>query len=171
MIRITGPIEAGDTERLRAFLEQNDLIHCYEPGYCPFQNVLSLDSPGGNLAEGLRLAQFLRETQFNTLIEAGRACESSCSFAFLAGYSNYEGYYHPRRFIHETGRLGVHRPTLALPDRSFTPQEVEAFFVRFDFVDSEAVRQFVYALSNARDEAGPVLCRVLSPTGGTQVSG
>lgn len=51
VIRITGPITAGDTGQLRSFQAQNDLIHCYEPGYCPFRNVLLGNSAGGDPAK------------------------------------------------------------------------------------------------------------------------
>lgn len=145
VIRVTGEIRDGDTDRLRAFLTRNDLLHCYSPGYCPYQNVLSLDSAGGNLAEALKMAQFVRDHQFNTLLEPNATCASACSFIFLAGYTNYEGFYHSRRFAHETSRLGVHRPSLKLEDRAYSAPEVKAFFEIFDYVKSEAVRQFVSA--------------------------
>lgn len=103
-VTLSGPIEAGDTERLR------DLTSEY--GVLP---VLCLDSEGGLFSEGLRLAQYIRERQLVTVVEAGRQCLSACAIAFMGGTYGEMGV-QIQRYMHPTASVGFHAPSLNLPD-------------------------------------------------------
>lgn len=145
VVRLSGTIESGDAERLEHLFRDNDLLHCFAENYCPFANVLSLDSPGGNLSEALSIARFVRDHQLTILLEDGAQCESACAFIFFAGYTEYEGYFHSRRYAHVSARLGVHRPDLKLPEGMFAAEDVARVIDVTDAVKSEAVRQFLAA--------------------------
>jgi hypothetical protein len=102
---LTGPINTGDAERfVRTLLEplaERPLL----------VSEVILNSPGGNLAEALRLASLVRGLHLDTRIRAGGACSSACFFVFLAGdqhlpIEHNNGSARP-------GRIGLHRPYLA----------------------------------------------------------
>ena len=124
VIEISGVIEKGDTDKLQALVETSGFSECIAEGLCPYNNTISLNSPGGNLVEALKLGEFIAAQNFNTLIAKGAVCESACALAFLGGYTNYEGFFFPRRYVHETATLGIHRPYFRLPDRSYSSEEV-----------------------------------------------
>lgn len=124
VIEISGVIEKGDTEKLKALVEASGFSECITAGLCPYNNTISLNSPGGNLVEALKLGEFIAEQNFNTLLAEGAVCESACALVFLGGYTNYEGFFFPRRYVHETATLGIHRPYFRLPDRTFSSEEV-----------------------------------------------
>ncbi|MBY6163265.1 hypothetical protein KUV73_20455 [Mameliella alba] len=143
VIRLKGPLVEGDADRLAALIEDNGLMHCFEPGHCPYNNIISLDSPGGNLSEALKLAQYITDNQFHTLLEAEARCESACAFVFLAGYAVYDGVFVARRFAHETAVLGVHRPSLTLPKGSYTDAQINKAVELLDEAKSEVARRFI----------------------------
>lgn len=145
IVRLSGNIESGDAERLEQLFRDNGLLHCFAENYCPFSNVLSLDSPGGSLSEALSIARFVRDHQLTVLLEQEASCESACAFIFFAGYTEYEGYFHSRRYAHVSARLGVHRPYLPLPEGVFAASDVERIIDLTDAVKSDAVRQFLAA--------------------------
>ena len=124
VIEISGVIEKGDTDKLKAIVESSGFSRCITEGLCPYNNTISLNSPGGNLVEALKLGEYIAGQNFNTLIAKGAACESACALAFLGGYTDYEGFFFPRRYVHETATLGIHRPYFRLPDRSYSSEEV-----------------------------------------------
>ena len=124
-IKLSGQIEPGDAEKLKAFIEANGLMNCGAPGFCPYNTVIALDSPGGSLVEALQIAEYVRRNNFPTLLPAGARCESACSMIFLSGYTTYEGIFRPRRYAHDTARLGLHTPYLSLPPRDYSAEEVD----------------------------------------------
>lgn len=109
-----GPIDDTSLPNLIAALKKVD------GGYPGLRVVLN--SPGGNLAGGLKLGEYIRSKQFNT--EVGRTvpdasgwketapgkCASACSFAFLGGV----------RREAKGGEIGVHQfyRDIALKDPS-----------------------------------------------------
>ncbi len=125
VIRLSGQITDGDADKLKGFVAANNLMDCGAPGYCPYNTVLALDSPGGNLVEALEIADFVQAHNITTLLPAGARCESACSMIFLSGYTTYEGVFHPRRYAHDTARLGLHTPYLTLPPRDYSAAEVD----------------------------------------------
>lgn len=105
-IHAEGPIGHGDGERLQAVLETTPLALEEEP-------VLCLDSLGGNLAAGIRLAEVVYDAGWTTYIAAGAECLSACAYVFMAGqlqHAEQRAIY--RRILHPEGRLAFHRPVL-----------------------------------------------------------
>lgn len=102
VLTIDGIIEVGPTERFRAVAEENGETY-----------RVRLNSPGGNLIEGLRLGRFFREQEYETEVgrivagpgdlvreEAPGSCASACALAFLGG---------KRRDPDSAGFLGFHQ--------------------------------------------------------------
>ena len=91
LLSASGKIELGDEERLRAALR----------GLPPGTRLagLTLDSPGGDLEEGMRLAAAVHDERLQTVVEDGAKCASACFIVFAAG---------PRRFASTAAMIGVH---------------------------------------------------------------
>ena len=82
-IHYEGETLAGDVETLRGIYES--FVHCRIECSGPegaSTAVLTMNGPGGNYAEGLALADFLRENHIATVVERGMSCYSACAFAF-----------------------------------------------------------------------------------------
>ncbi len=95
-ILATGKVEAGDVDRLQAFLRRLTLK----------KNIaVYLASPGGNLYEGMRLGLFFHQNRLRTVVEGGYDCASACALAFLGGTDN-DG--KPWRSSSSDSRLGFH---------------------------------------------------------------
>lgn len=113
IITATGEIESGDADRFKSFWEEN--------AYDAFTIKVALDSPGGNLAEGIEIGRFLRDRTADTLIEkyparapmqsdwdysgvaqplGGGGCYSACALAFMGGVN---------REIPATSEIGFHQ--------------------------------------------------------------
>lgn len=98
--QVTGPIDLGFADRLRAHLDADS------EGY-----RVRLDSPGGNLVEGLAVGRLIRERGLHTEVGSLRtgdyglelapgACASACAIAFLGGAA---------RSLSDPAALGFHR--------------------------------------------------------------
>jgi len=61
---------------------------------------IHLDSPGGNLAEGVEIGKYIRQHGFRTVIPAMSKCMSACFFVFIGG---------AERKVEAYGKLGVHQ--------------------------------------------------------------
>lgn len=119
-IHYSGPVLEGDAQSLADLLDQ--ATDCDAPalpadgGSCA---VVTLNSPGGNYIEGLKLARLLRERAVTTVVEAGLSCYSACAFAFLggSGYSSQDGVgAYGDRIVEPGGVLGFHAPYFAPDD-------------------------------------------------------
>lgn len=62
--------------------------------------VVVLDSPGGSLAESLRIGRMLRDEKAATFVPSWGTCTSACFYIFAGGES---------RFVGEGARIGVHQ--------------------------------------------------------------
>jgi hypothetical protein len=124
VISIEGPIERGDLDKLKKLVESSGFSECLTGNYCPFNNTISLNSPGGSLAAALELGEYIASQNFITLIDQGNVCESACALAFLGGYTDYEGFFFARRFLHEDGKLGIHQPFFQLPEQNYSSNDV-----------------------------------------------
>jgi hypothetical protein len=58
-----------------------------------------LNSPGGNVAEGFRLARIVRDAKMAAIVSDGAVCASACFIVFAAGSEKFAGY---------AARVGVH---------------------------------------------------------------
>ena len=118
LIYIQGQIEQGDAERVRQIL--SGIPHGSESFL-----LVALDSPGGDLSEGLEIARILQSANLHVvtdvLDENGGAadCASACSLIYLGG--DY-------RYLAEGSRLGVHQFSYIVDDitrRSETTRDVQ----------------------------------------------
>ncbi|NNE21840.1 MAG: hypothetical protein HKN11_04455 [Rhizobiales bacterium] len=124
VIEINGQLKRGDLGRLQKLVEDTGFSDCLRPGYCPFNNVISLNSSGGNFIEALKIAEYIAKQNFITLLARDAVCESACAMIFLGGYTKYEGFFFPRRFAHETASLGVHQPFIGVPEGTYSADQV-----------------------------------------------
>jgi hypothetical protein len=96
---LNGPIVGGET-----FALQREISRL--PSALPVAVVLN--SPGGNLAEGVTLGEFFYAAKIPTFVMGfGGICMSACSLAFLGGRDRVTG--KPSRFKMYGGNLGFHQ--------------------------------------------------------------
>jgi ATP-dependent protease ClpP protease subunit len=113
-IYLDGPIDRGAAQRLETFLQKNNV---------PELSTVVLNSPGGNLFEGMAIGRVIRKYRLNTNVgkrlstakeyysfEPG-ICYSACSIAFLGGKF---------RYLTEKSKYGVHRFSFPLSTGSDT---------------------------------------------------
>ena len=119
VIELTGPIVPGDAQRLADFVGAN--FDCGDDGIdcSPYTAIVSLDSPGGDYAEGQKIAALLRSKALASIVERGRSCLSACAIAYLGG----SGFWPTggvgsfiARFIEPGARIGFHSPYLPQAD-------------------------------------------------------
>ncbi|MER9330604.1 hypothetical protein [Mesorhizobium sp. M0488] len=105
-ILVTGLIGHGDAERFKAYWEKN--------AYDSWNFIVSLDSPGGNLMDGIEIGRFLRKVGADTEVRRyspavpgryseelpGAECYSACALAFMGGV---------QRDVPESGTIGFHQ--------------------------------------------------------------
>jgi hypothetical protein len=75
-ILLKGSIDDGDTFDLKVYISKLPK----KPTV-----IVYLNSPGGNLREGMRLGRFFYENKIETTVETKTACASACALAFLGG--------------------------------------------------------------------------------------
>ena len=78
VILLTGEIEVGDANKLRAFKAVN-----------PGAGYVAFNSPGGIAFEGWAIGAAMSDMRLKSLVGYGHACLSACYTAFLGG-SDYE---------------------------------------------------------------------------------
>ena len=108
ILGLEGPIEAGDTEKLKAVLDQTGMAA--EVDYDT--NVLLLNSPGGDFREAIRMMDLLYERTVRTYVWETSECLSACAIVFLAGTGASPDSQFPHRTIRPGGRLGIHAPSI-----------------------------------------------------------
>jgi hypothetical protein len=92
IVELNGPIAAGDSKQLE------DLIRSANTAKRVVYAV-RLNSPGGSLLEGVKLAVLIRNGKIATSVTSGSKCASACFIAFAAG---------TEKFVHYAGAVGVH---------------------------------------------------------------
>jgi hypothetical protein len=114
-IQLKGHIDEGDTFDLQAFIAGlPKKAHV----------VVFLNSPGGNLAEGMRLGRFFFTHKIETVIESKTACASACALAFLGGRDEATG--KARRTKASNSGLGFHSFTRDFDkDKSYTADDLK----------------------------------------------
>jgi hypothetical protein len=86
VLRLRGDFKAGDYVKFRSyFADQRRVVG------------LDLDSPGGSLPEGFRIATLTRQKRLSTYV--ARECDSACAFVFLMGR---------KRYVSKEAKIGVH---------------------------------------------------------------
>jgi membrane-bound ClpP family serine protease len=93
IILISGQITTGDAD---AFVSEVKQVNAAGK---TIENV-QLNSTGGRLIEGVKLAEAIRERKISTFIGRGAVCASACFLAFAAG---------DRKFVASGALVGVHK--------------------------------------------------------------
>jgi hypothetical protein len=95
--RVTG-CAGGDVLRLRGDIKDGDYVK-FRSYFADQRRIvgLDLDSPGGSLNEGSRIAILTRQKRLSTYVS--KECDSACAFIFLMG---------GKRYIAKGAKIGVH---------------------------------------------------------------
>jgi len=109
-VRITGPIEAGDAQRL-ADLALDIHVKRWNADINQWL-IVSFDSAGGNYQEGLALSDLIQTLNAATYVGPGDQCLSACALAWLGGREEVlrRILWQPTRFLHVDSELGFHAP-------------------------------------------------------------
>ena len=110
-IRLSGPIEEGDADKLRAVLVRLKAATPPLPDR-PLATI-ELSSSGGDVYEGLKIGYLLREFSVASVVRAKDLCLSACALAFLGGTASRSGLtFVPSRSIEIGGQVGFHNFSL-----------------------------------------------------------
>ena len=117
-LRLSGPIEYGDTGRLEIILEAEDFPHArptgLDFGLAAEGQSLCLDSPGGHDGEALAIANLVADRGLVTVVPKGATCVGACAIIFMSGSAlssnSGGGARMPMRVLDIGGRLGFHAP-------------------------------------------------------------
>jgi hypothetical protein len=96
VVLLKGTVTDGDAYELKTYLKTLPK---------KATTVVYLDSPGGNLREGLKLGNLFYEFKIETVVDDKASCTSACALAFLGGRDINEK---AKRTKVSTGRLGFH---------------------------------------------------------------
>jgi hypothetical protein len=96
-IQLKGRIEQGDTFDLQVYISNLPK----KPTV-----VVYLNSPGGNLLEGMKLGRFFFDNKIESVVETKTACASACALAFLGGRDGATG--KPHRTKASNSGVGFH---------------------------------------------------------------
>jgi hypothetical protein len=90
--------DGGDVLKLRGDIEAGDYVK-FRSQFGGRQRIvgLDLDSPGGSLHEGVRIAALTRQKRLATFV--AKECDSACAFIFLLG---------TKRYVSRDAKIGVH---------------------------------------------------------------
>ncbi len=111
---LDGQITGGEYDQLAAF--KGDAMFWSETGF-DMDPVLCLDSEGGSLTEGIKVARFVYDQGVQTRIGDGARCYSICAIIFMmgnkhAGPTSIE----ENRILHVRGDLAFHSPSISIDD-------------------------------------------------------
>jgi hypothetical protein len=107
LLRIRGEFTRGIGDSVRAAVDEN-----------PGLRVVVLDSPGGNIGEGLQIARAIKGHALSTAVK--NSCSSACTFAFVAGRE---------RILLPNTRLGFHACRQIIWHSQCTEEVYEAYFI------------------------------------------
>ena len=111
-LRLSGPIEEGDADRLRVILARLKTTSPPQAPGRPFATI-ELSSAGGDVYEGLKIGYLLREYSVASVVRAQDLCLSACALAFLGGTLSRAGpTFVPSRSIEIRGQVGFHNFSL-----------------------------------------------------------
>jgi hypothetical protein len=111
-IYLDGPITLGDAKRLEQYIVQHHI---------PAESWAILNSPGGNLLEGMELGRIIRKYFLRTDIgrrkpnssrrfdSIGGGCYSACTLAYVGGSF---------RFLKSDSHFGIHRFAFSSPQKN-----------------------------------------------------
>lgn len=107
-LRLSGPIEEGDADKLRVILAKLKAASPPQTQGRPLATI-ELSSAGGDVYEGLKIGYLLREYSVASVVRANDLCLSACALAFLGGTLSRAGpTFVPSRSIEIRGQVGFH---------------------------------------------------------------
>ena len=105
---LRGQIVSGDLNRLL------DRIPKPHPANGKRSAALYIDSPGGDVAEAMKIGELIREIGFGVFVMPQGTCASACFFVYLNGSPRVAKGWNPRNKSN-TENVGLHRPYLKAP--------------------------------------------------------
>lgn len=120
-----GDVDTGDTVRLQTLLATMPKRR---------RTVVYLDSPGGNLYEGMKLGRYFSAEKIKLAIEGRNGiCASACALAFLGGRDEVTGKLW--RAKSSTSRLGFHSFSSQFEDsRAYSAEDMRKLLQQSQFV-------------------------------------
>lgn len=104
-VLIQGNIQKGDYAKIVQFVRHPD-------NFGRFARFVFLDSPGGDLAETVKIAHLLEQSHAATHVQSGARCYSACFILWMSGVS---------RNVSQGGALGVHRIHVKVDGKAMDP--------------------------------------------------
>ncbi|UIJ85268.1 hypothetical protein LZK77_16250 [Rhizobium leguminosarum] len=111
VLRMEGQIVEGDLQRLTDMAKG---AFKGIDGESSSHDTLCLNSPGGSVTEGVKLATFIYKSGVGTVIDQGEQCYSICAIMFMMGIAQGPEVSFINRKLNVGGKLGFHRPYLAI---------------------------------------------------------
>lgn len=141
----SGVITDGTTERFLTFVQINGIDNA----------LVHLSSPGGSLAEGIRLGKAIRSLSFSTTVgdrtdekTETSVCASACAYAFAGGTSRFLSDY--------TGKLGIHQ-FYSSSDSQLSEQDAQIVSgVIVAYLSEMGIDAKAFALSTVADRDGMI---------------
>lgn len=128
-VSLSGVIEAGDTEKLIAVIQEPHQYQEHGATVC-------LEGPGGSLKEAVRIARAIAERSVITIVPEGGTCLSACAVAFMGGTivlvepdPKLQKGPQNARYLHKSATLGFHAPALQIEAGRYSEKAVESAFV------------------------------------------
>ncbi len=166
-VHIQGEILQGDYQRLISKLAPWEAERSQrEYQYDAPNDIACLDSPGGNVFEGLKIAEYIYDQGLGTYVGPVQKCFSICAIMFMMGRLDRDEAHRLDRTLHATGLLGFHRPYLTLENaQTYSSTDINS---AFDFGIEGVFRLMVLASHSVPRGAGqmiqPDLMRVMLET-------
>ncbi len=110
---VSGPIQEGDSDRFEIALGKQAVR----------PDIVALHSPGGAVAEALRIGDIIRASGLNTMIAPDAVCNSACPIVLFSGVE---------RLVSKQGWVGMHQAYLGADtfltsrDTAYTIQALQA---------------------------------------------
>jgi hypothetical protein len=92
IISLKGELSEGDSDALKSIIKSANDVGRFVSG-------LRLNSPGGLVSEGVKLADVVRYAKISTVVANGATCASACFIVFAAGLEKFASY---------NANIGVH---------------------------------------------------------------
>jgi hypothetical protein len=105
IVVLNGELEDGDASRFKELVTASATAG-------KSVSALRLNSPGGSLREGVRLAAVIHGTKIATVIAAGATCAGACFIPFAAGYQKFVS---TTATVSVPGAASEHQPTGKTP--------------------------------------------------------
>lgn len=146
-ILINGPIEEGDYERLISLSAEMIESRAKDKELsAKIRSLrLRLNSPGGNVFEAIKIADFVHEMWIHVVVDEMPnsdeevRCLSACSLIFIAGISHS----YKQSFSEPTVTLGFHRPYINPEvNKELSAYESRAIYDAVETSFKEAMRRF-----------------------------